>query len=61
MACGACRKNRSSASGVAAPVGTYRVMTANGRKVYESTNKDAAEAVAARFDNATVLAPGETA
>lgn len=61
MACGACRKNRASASGAAAPAGTYRVMAANGRKVYESSNKDAAEAVAARFADAKILAPGETA
>jgi hypothetical protein len=57
----ACNKNRATASGVAAVAGTYRVLGPNGRKVYETTNGDAAKAVAARFDNATVLAPGETA
>ena len=59
MACGSCRKSRAAASGVAAVAGTYRVM-AKGRKVYETSNKDAAEAVASRFDNATILNPGET-
>lgn len=39
--------------------GTYRVMV-NGRKVYESANGTAAETVAQRFDNATILAPGES-
>lgn len=58
MACG-CSKNRVTASGVAAAVGTYRVMV-NGRKVYESTNESAALTVADRFENALVLKPGET-
>lgn len=59
MAC-ACGKNRVTASGAAAVSGTYRVMV-KGRKVYESTNKTAAESVAARFDSPTILAPGESA
>lgn len=57
MAC-ACNKNRVTAAGVAAVAGTYRVMV-NGRKVYESANATAANAVAARFDKPTILAPGE--
>lgn len=56
----ACNKNRSTAS-AAAVTGTYRVMAPNGRKVYETTNGDAAKAVAERFDGATILAPNETA
>lgn len=59
IAC-ACNKNRATASGAPAVTGTYRIMV-NGKKVYESANKDAAESVALRFDNATVLAPGENA
>ena len=57
MACN-CAKNRTTAAGVAAVSGTYRVMV-SGRKVYESSSKAAADTVAARFDAATVLAPGE--
>lgn len=61
MAC-ACNKNRATASGVAAVSGTYRVMV-NGRKVYETTNPDAAATVAEKFDETVtrILAPGETA
>lgn len=57
----ACNKNRATASGAAAVAGTYRVYGPNGRKVYETTNGAAAQAVADRFDNATILAPGEKA
>jgi hypothetical protein len=48
--------------GAAAPSGTYRVMV-KGRKVYETSNQDAAEQVAARFTgaNPTILAPGQSA
>lgn len=61
MGCNCGNKNRAGASATASAVaGTYRVM-ANGRKVYESTNGDAAKAVAGRFDGATILAPGENA
>lgn len=60
MAC-ACNRNRATASGAAtATAGTYRVMV-NGRTVYESSSSSAANSVASRFDNATILAPGETA
>lgn len=58
MAC-ACSRNRATAAGIA-PTGTYRVMV-SGRKVYESGNKAAADAVAARFENPVVLAPGQSA
>lgn len=59
MACG-CNKNRAGAAGTATQAGTYRVMV-NGRQVYESHNGDAADSVAARFQDATVLRPGQTA
>lgn len=59
MAC-ACGRNRATATATATTAGTYRVMV-SGRTVYESTNKSAADTVAARFDNATILTPGETA
>lgn len=59
MAC-ACSKNRTASAGSTAPAGTYRVMV-NDRKVYESTNEAAAQAVAGRFASATVLAPGQSA
>ena len=58
MACN-CNKNRATASATATS-GTYRVMV-NGRKVYETANSSAADAVAERFDNAKILAPGESA
>lgn len=32
----------------------------NGKKVYETSNKDAAAAVAERFDSPTILAPGQS-
>jgi len=58
VAC-ACGKKRTAATAAASmePSGTYRVMDGS-RKVYESTSKDAAEMVAARFPNATVVPPG---
>lgn len=60
MACG-CSKNRAAASGKTGAVsGTYRVY-AGGRKVYETTDPKAAGTVAAKFQDATVLAPGEAA
>lgn len=59
MAC-ACNKSRTASAGASAPSGTYRVMV-KGRKVYESTNEDAAQAVAARFAEATILPPGQSA
>lgn len=59
MAC-ACSKNRATASGAAQATGTYRVMV-NGRKVYETSNPTAADTVAQRFDNATILKPGQEA
>lgn len=58
MPCG-CSKNRATAAG-AAQSGTYRVQV-NGRQVYESSSKDAADSVAARFEDAVILAPGQTA
>lgn len=60
MGCNCGSKNRTTAAGVAVVSGTYRVMVGE-RKVYESTNKDAADTVAARFVSAIVLAPGESA
>lgn len=60
MGCNCGNKNRATASGAPAVAGTFRVMV-NGRKVYESTNGAAADAVAERFDSATILKPGETA
>lgn len=59
MAC-ACKGNRATASATAVETGTYRVQV-NGRIVYETTNQSAATTVAERFDDATILAPGETA
>lgn len=58
MACN-CSKGRTTASGVAAVSGTYRVMV-GGHKVYETSNEAAAQTVADRFESATVLKPGET-
>lgn len=60
MACNCTSKNRATASGVAAVAGTYRVMVGD-RKVYETTNPDAADTVASRFDNPRILKPGESA
>lgn len=55
-----CSKNRAAAAaGSTGPAGTFRVMV-NGRKVYESTNETAANLVAERFSDATVLAPGQS-
>lgn len=57
MACG-CANKRNSGSGLtAASAGTYRVMV-SGRQVYESSSKEAADAVAGRFQDSTILAPG---
>ena len=56
MACN-CSKNRVSASGAKATAGTYRVYVGT-RKVYETTNQGAADAVAVKFADARVLAPG---
>lgn len=57
MAC-ACSKNRTraTADGSPAPSGTYKVIV-NGRQVYESTSKTAADTVAARFADATIVPP----
>lgn len=63
IGCGCGSKNRATASGAQAVSGTYRVMI-DGRKVYETTNPDAAGTVAARYDkssNVVVLKPGEQA
>lgn len=57
MAC-ACSKNRARANGTPRVAGTYRVMV-RGIKVYESTDEKAAGTVAAKYTEATVLAPGE--
>lgn len=60
MGC-ACNKGRARAvNGVPAPAGTYRVMV-NGRQVFESSDGKRAEAVAVRFQDASILAPGESA
>lgn len=56
MACG-CNKGRATAAGVAVGAGTYRVIV-SGRQVYESSSSDAADAVASRFQDATILPPG---
>lgn len=56
MACG-CNRNRVSAqNGGTATNGTY-VVTVNSRQVYESSNLDAAKAVAGRFESATITGP----
>jgi hypothetical protein len=58
-ACG-CQKGKAGfdAQGNRVAPGTYRVIV-NGTQVYESSNQSAAEAVSARFENATVLTPGQ--
>ena len=58
MACGC--KGRAAVGGGTVTAGTYRVIV-SGRQVYESSNKDAADAVAGRFASAQILAPGESA
>jgi hypothetical protein len=55
IACGCNRGSKVAANGVS---GTYRVMV-SGRQVYESSSKEAADAVAGRFETAVILAPGE--
>lgn len=57
MACG-CQKNRAGAAGANGTPGTYRVMVGD-RVVYQSSSQESAAVVASRFDNATILAPGE--
>lgn len=63
MACN-CAKNRTVAGGggrsATTATDTYRVMVGS-RKVYETTNPNAADTVAARFHNAKILKPGESA
>lgn len=64
MACN-CAKNRTVSGGGSRVASsgtpdTYRVMVGT-RKVYETTNPNAAEGVAARFDGAKILAPGQAA
>lgn len=56
MACG-CSKGRGAAASTATASGTYRVIV-SGRQVYESSSKDAADAVAGRFASAEILPPG---
>ena len=56
MACG-CSKNRAAAGATASATGTFRVLV-SGRQVYESSSKEAADAVASRFQAAEILAPG---
>lgn len=56
----ACNKNRASGGSTATVSGTYRVMVGD-RKVYETTNPTAADTVAAKFNDARILAPGESA
>lgn len=61
MGCTPCQK-RAAARAARQPgavPGTFRVMVA-GKKVYEASQKQAAETVAERFKGATILAPGET-
>lgn len=58
IGCGCGNKSRATAEGVAQVSGTYRVVV-NERQVYESSSQTAADTVAARFDGAKVLAPGE--
>lgn len=59
MGC-ACNKGRSAAAGAVAASGTYRVMVGP-RQVYESTSEQAASTVAARFADARILSPGQSA
>lgn len=54
-----CGGNRAAAA-LSKVSGTYRVMV-NGRKVYETSNPDAADTVADRFPGSTILKPGEIA
>jgi len=65
MACAPCNQRRAAAQAAGATTGgTYRVMVGEPgaqRQVYESHSPDAAATVAARFANAKILAPGETA
>jgi hypothetical protein len=56
----ACNCNKGRIAAASTPTGTYRVMV-NNRQVYESSSETAAQSVADRFDNATILSPGETA
>lgn len=57
MACG-CSKNRAGATAATASGGgTFRVLV-SGRQVYESSSKEAADAVASRFQAAEILPPG---
>jgi hypothetical protein len=58
MACGCSKRNGVTTSGT--PAGTYRVIV-SGRQVYESADQKAADTVAERFANATVLPPGREA
>lgn len=60
MGCNCNKSKTATIGGVAVTPATYRVMV-GGRQVYESAKKTAADTVAGRFDNATILAPGVTA
>lgn len=58
IACG-CNKARAASAGGSTGTlsGTYRVFV-NGKQVYESSSKEAADTVAARFETATIYEPG---
>jgi hypothetical protein len=60
LGCNCGKKNRTPGSNSVTVPGTFRVMV-NGRQVYESGNKVVADEMAARFDNAIILNPGESA
>jgi hypothetical protein len=57
MACGCSKGRGAAAAGTASSSGTYRVLV-SGRQVYESSSKEAADAVAGRFQSAEILPPG---
>lgn len=57
MACGCANKGSASGARMSeSGLVTYRVMVA-GRQVYESSSKEASDAVASRFTNAEILPP----
>lgn len=60
MGCNCNKRTTAVAGKAAAAPNTYRIIV-GGRQVYESSNKTAADTVASRFDNPTVLVPGQTA
>lgn len=56
--CSERRGSRPAGSAATTVSGTWRVIV-NGRQVYEATSERNARAVAERFKDPTILAPGE--